>query len=65
MRVFINGVAAETDALTLAELCRKQGFGEGRFATAVNGEFVAAAVRREQQLKDGDRIEIVAPRQGG
>jgi sulfur carrier protein len=65
MRIFINGNARETDALTLAELVRKQGFGEGRFATAVNGEFVAAATRADRRLKDGDRVEIVAPRQGG
>ena len=65
MRIIINGIAEETDALTLAELCRKQGFGEGRFATAVNGEFVAATVRQERRLKDGDRVEIVSPRQGG
>lgn len=65
MRIFINGNAEETDAVTLAELCRKQGLGGDRFATAVNGEFVAAPGRPERRLKEGDRIEIVAPRQGG
>jgi len=34
-------------------------------ATALNGEFVPARQRAATKLTDGDRIEIVAPRQGG
>ena len=34
-------------------------------ATALNGEFVPARARGATPVKDGDRIEIVAPRQGG
>ena len=34
-------------------------------ATALNGEFVPARKRDAAGLKEGDRIEIVAPRQGG
>jgi thiamine biosynthesis protein ThiS len=36
-----------------------------KIATAVNGRFVAAAARPRTELADGDRIEVVAPMQGG
>ena len=34
-------------------------------ATALNGAFVPKRLRAETPLREGDRIEIVAPRQGG
>jgi sulfur carrier protein len=34
-------------------------------ATALNGHFVAARARETTRLAHGDKIEIVAPRQGG
>jgi sulfur carrier protein len=36
-----------------------------KVATAVNGDFVSAASRAQRLLSPDDRIEIVAPRQGG
>ena len=41
------------------------GFAGRKIATAVNGRFVAAAARPATKLADGDRIEVVAPMQGG
>ena len=55
----------DVQATTLEELLRERGLGQARVATAVNEEFVAAAERPVHELKDGDRIEIVAPMQGG
>ncbi|MGI9405906.1 MAG: sulfur carrier protein ThiS [Hyphomicrobiaceae bacterium] len=54
-----------TDARTLHDLCAALGFADARVATAVNGDFVAIDARVERALCDNDRIEIVAPRQGG
>ncbi len=34
-------------------------------ATALNGEFVPAGSRPGAGLKDGDRLEVLAPMQGG
>ena len=31
----------------------------------VNGEFIAAALRARTTLADGDRVEVLAPMQGG
>jgi sulfur carrier protein len=34
-------------------------------ATALNGEFAPARARAATHMKEGDRIEILAPRGGG
>ena len=61
----VNGTSMRTRAATLAELLAELGYGEGRIATAQNGSFVPARARAETKLGAGDRIEVVAPRQGG
>lgn len=63
--ITVNGRALSTAAATLAELVAGQGFGDGKVATAVNGEFVPARQRASTPLRDGDSIEILSARQGG
>jgi len=41
------------------------GFAEAKVATAVNGDFVPAGARAQRALGDGDRVEVLAPMQGG
>jgi len=41
------------------------GYGAAQVATAVDGEFVPRERRAEQPLREGMRIDIVAPIQGG
>ena len=65
MKITVNGEALHSRAATLAELLAELGQGEARVATAVNEDFVPAARRGAHTLREGDRIEIVAPRQGG
>jgi sulfur carrier protein len=65
IRIVVNGEAAETGAATLAELVAELGYVEGRVATAVNGDFVSRGARGDTALAPGDKVEIVAPRQGG
>ncbi len=65
MKLVVNGEPQELPALTLAEALQSLDFAEAKVATALNGEFVPARARDATSLKDGDRIEIVAPRQGG
>ncbi len=65
MRITVNGQPQQVGAQTLAQLCTALGYGEQRIATAVNGEFVPAGARAELRLGEGDKVEIVAPRQGG
>ena len=65
VRIVVNGEATDTAARTLAELIASLGFAEGSVATAHNGEFVSRSARDKTCLGTGDKIEIVAPRQGG
>jgi sulfur carrier protein len=65
MRIEVNGEARELAATTLAQALIDLGWGEAKVATALNGEFVPAAARATQTLRDGDRIEVLAPMQGG
>jgi sulfur carrier protein len=65
VKVLINGERRELAAATLAEALLALDYGEAKVATALNGEFVPARAREATRLKDGDRIEVVAPRQGG
>lgn len=65
MKIRLNGTEKETGAETLADLLNEMGYTDARVATAVNEDFVPAQSRAEHRLADGDRIEIVAPRQGG
>ena len=63
--ILVNGETVETAAATLAELVAARGQAEGEVATALNGEFVPRQARASTQLRAGDKVEIVAPRQGG
>jgi sulfur carrier protein len=65
MRLIVNGSPLEVAAETLAGALDALDYGEAKVATALNGAFVPATARGETRLSDGDRIEIVAPRQGG
>lgn len=65
MTLTINGQPADHEAATLADLVDILGLADAKVATALNGTFVPARARLATALSDGDRVEIVAPRQGG
>jgi sulfur carrier protein len=65
MKVLVNGAWRETVAAELSGLLEELGLAGAVVATAVNGEFVAAAVRAHTALTEGDRVEVLAPMQGG
>ena len=64
MLIFVNG-EARPHVNDLASLVEQLGLTQASIATAVNGCFVPAAQRKHAVLAEGDRIEIVAPMQGG
>ena len=64
MRIDLNGTAIEVAARTLAGALSELGYA-GALATALNGSFVPAIARAETLLHDGDRVEVLAPMQGG
>ena len=63
--ILVNGERTETGAVSLGELVAQLGFSESQVATALNGDFVPRQSRGATRLAADDRIEIVAPRQGG
>lgn len=65
MRILVNGAWRETGSPQLAAALEELGYGGAVVTTAVNGEFVAAGVREHTSLADGDRVEVLAPMQGG
>ena len=65
MRLVVNGVEQEIAAETLATALLRLDYGEAKVATALNGEFVPARKRDTTPVSEGDRIEILSPRQGG
>ncbi|KIC47842.1 sulfur carrier protein ThiS [Tateyamaria sp. ANG-S1] len=65
MKIIVNGETVISDAPDLAALLVELGKSEAKVATSVNEAFVPKTMRSGHALHDGDRIEIVAPRQGG
>ncbi len=65
MKIAVNGAALEARAETLAALLVELDYPPELVATAVNETFVRAKDRQSCALKDGDRVEILSPRQGG
>lgn len=64
--VWLNGKKRELESLK----CLQEALAEwldqpGCFAIAVNNVFVPRARYRDLQLRDGDRIELLTPMQGG
>lgn len=65
MKLTINGKLHEMDTATLAMLLNELGYQDTTIATALNGDFIPEIKREELPLKEGDRIEILAPMKGG
>lgn len=65
MKIIVNDEPRETTATTLAAVLVNLGYGDAVVATALNGRFVAAPARPSTPLAEGDKLEIVAPMQGG
>jgi sulfur carrier protein len=65
MTVTVNAEPRETGAATLEALLGELDLNDAAVATALNGRFVPAAERATTRLEGGDRVEILAPMQGG
>jgi sulfur carrier protein len=65
MKILVNGSSRETGHTELCAVLDELGYAASVVATAVNGEFVPVAVRPRTRLAEGDRVEVLAPMQGG
>jgi sulfur carrier protein len=65
MKIIVNGDARDVAAASLKAALDELGLGGAVVATALNGKFVASSARGDTPLADGDRVEVLAPMQGG
>jgi sulfur carrier protein len=74
MKISLNGAWHEIDPATdtpsateptLEAVLTDLGFKDSVVATAINGEFIAANERTRTAVREGDRLEVLAPMQGG
>jgi len=65
MKIEVNGDAQNVLARNVEDALRDLGWQGARVATALNGEFLPKAARATTDLSDGDRLEVLAPMQGG
>jgi sulfur carrier protein len=65
MHIELNGRLVQTAMNTLAALLVEQGMDGGMFATAMDGYFVPRSQREATAIRDGAKVEVLAPMQGG
>lgn len=65
MKILVNRNCREVVATDLLNVLSELGYQGAVIATALNGEFVPNNARANQPVVEGDRLEIVAPMQGG
>lgn len=66
MKIVVNGSAHELEAADVAAALEELGHDPGAaVATALNGDFLPREDRAAARLAEGDRLEVITPRQGG
>jgi sulfur carrier protein len=65
MKILVNGAWRNTGATDVATALHELGYADAVVATALNGQFVPAGSRTDAPLAEGDRLEVLAPMQGG
>ena len=65
MKILVNGAWREGRAATLSGMLEELGYRDAVVSTALNGEFVPLRERAVTPLREGDRLEVLAPMQGG
>jgi sulfur carrier protein len=65
MRILVNDAARDVAAGDLAAALEELGYRGSVVATAINGRFIPASTRARTCLGEGDRLEVLAPMQGG
>ena len=65
MNIVVNGEDKDIISLNLKQAINELGYKKLKCATALNGQFVSVEDRNETALKEGDKIEILTPQQGG
>ncbi len=65
MQIIVNSKPTDITVTSLAAAMVELGFLDCAVATALNGQFVPKGMRESVELSQGDRLEVLAPMQGG
>ena len=65
MNIYVNSVETQVDSTELVKVLLQLGYDNVTIATAINGDFVPLSQRHLAKVKDGDKLEVLAPMQGG
>jgi len=65
MKIIVNGAVRDITGATVEAALAEIGFAGAVVATAHNGEFLPVTARPRTLLSEGDRLEVLAPTQGG
>jgi sulfur carrier protein len=65
MQLFINGQLQQTNVTFLAELLQELNFDVSAVACAIDGNFIPRHLHSSTALCAGQKIEVLAPMQGG
>lgn len=65
VEVSLNGEWVEVKQDRLADAMQVWNYRSGKCAVAVNGEFVPRSSYQQVVLKNGDKVDVVAPVGGG
>lgn len=61
----VNGEYKQCQSNTLSDVLLELGYTSTAIATALNGNFIAQTKRKQTSINSGDKLEILAPMQGG
>ena len=65
MNIIVNGQNQNISKINLSMVLVELGYKQMNLATALNGDFISVEQRDNTELKDGDKLEILSPQQGG
>ena len=65
MNIIVNGQNQNISSANLSMVLEELGYKQMKLATALNGNFISVEQRDNTELKDGDKLEILSPQQGG
>jgi len=65
MNIQLNGEEVTVNSSNLSDILVDLGFADAVIATAVNGDFIPKTMRADTVISNGDKLEVLAPMQGG
>jgi sulfur carrier protein len=65
VNIIVNGQNQNISRVNLSMVLEELGYKQMKLATSLNGDFISVEQIDNTELKDGDKLEILSPQQGG